>query len=337
MVDTSLSGSLPHRPRLYFERIGWGSGRGTYIGWLLFGLLLGLGCTALGIATGKPVFLQTCLVLDIGITVLPFAMRFGLWVLTGWRKPLLHSLQDDEASIKAWHDKHIDNLDKIGAANLTGLLLTPWAIASFWAGGYFAGLTVWEKGALGGVIALAAFASGIVLYHLLYLAKVVWQLGDFEIRVEPHPYGICSIGTGLIRCYLVAALIWFLISLSGMWRMTPALPPVVFIGAPALFVIVGSFVICQLPLHRRMVEFKSTKTYQLDQILSSLSPAQAADLTEERLRQVNYFAAERERVGSLPEWPFGWKPFTGLILSALAPISPAVLQYAVSHFFGINL
>ena len=175
----------------------------------------------------------------------------------------------------------------------------------------------------------------MALYSLLYLARLVWSLGNFAVVVEAHKFGILTVGRGLLRCYVAATGIWMIISLGGSWRFNGAWPPVMFIGPPCLFVIVGSFVFCQLPLHWRMLEFKQMRLFALDRTVAELRPRQAGELTDERLRQLQYFEKERERVCTLPEWPFGWRSFAGLVVSSLVPVVPVVLQLTLKSFLRI--
>jgi hypothetical protein len=330
-------GEIPpvRRPRLYFEKINL-IPRRPYLFWTLLGASLIVGCFICGFLTQKKeLFIKTCIPLAVGITAVPFSIRFGFEVLSSWELPLLHFVQQKDESIRNWYAIALQRLEKIRLAEAVGVLLVPWALFSFESSGYFRGLSPWEGVFLGIMISLAAFSAGIAIYGLLYLAYLVWDIGKFEVRVEPHGFGIMTIGSGLVRCYVTAALIWCVISASGSWKIGNSLPPVAYIGSPALFVMVGSFLICQIPLHRRMMDFKRARLFHLDRILSELRPLQAEDLTEQRLRQLNYFEREREQVNSLPEWPFGWKSLTGVVVSALTPIIPTVLKFTVSQFLSL--
>lgn len=294
--------------------------------WLLLGVALSGGSLALAALSSQPIFARTCLPLAIGIAALPFAMKMGVRVLADWDDVLCHVAVGDPAAVRAWHAGRL-RLGSEAMAQATGAIFVPWALASFVLGGYFDGLSALETGALAAMIALAAFTSGVAVYYLGHLTASVWQLGRFAVRVESHPYGVMRIGRGLLRCYLVAALIWFVISISGSWKAAGDMRPVMLIGLPALAAMIGSFVLCQVPLHLQMVRYKQARIYDLDEMIRALQPTPAAPVDELGLHRLDYLGKERDRVIALPEWPFRWGALAGLSASSLGPLVPLLLKH----------
>ncbi len=319
--------ALPERP-LYFERGALVLSGRPYLSWLLAGALLSLGSAALAVQTNQPIFLRTCLALAVGITIVPFAMKAGVQVLIDWGPVLDHVIDRDPEVIRAWHRGRLAKLRSLRRPELVGVVFVPWAIASFYYGGYFQGLSIIEGLVLATMISSAAFTAGIAIYYLVFLARTVWQIGQFPVRVDPHPFGIVRIGHGLLQCYLIAAVVWLVISSSGSWRATVELRPVLLIGVPSLFLMIGSFVFCQIPLHRQMTVYKQHQLYTLDKTIQALQVSNPEAIDDAAVRRLTYWQQERERVIALPEWPFGWKSLAGLSVSALTPLLPLTAKAA---------
>jgi hypothetical protein len=318
----SRAGHAETQPLTYFESAALLFPDRPYLFWLIVGAVLALGSVALGLSTHQPVFLRSCIALAVGVTVVPFAMRVGVRVLVDWGPVLEHVAGSDAERARSWHASRVLELRSRHKPDWVGVVFVPWAVASFYYGGYFAKLSAAEATVVAAMIALAAFTAGIAVYYLTYLARVVWQMGQFQIRVDPHPFGIMRVGHGLTQCYLIAALIWLIISISGSWRAAVELRPVLLIGVPALGLIIGSFVFCQIPLHRQMTRYKQDRLYQLDQAILQLQAANPDALDDPGMRRLTFLRQEQERLTALPEWPFGWRSLAGLSVSSLAPLLP---------------
>ena len=82
--------------------------------------------------------------------------------------------------------------------------------------------------------------------------------------------------------------------------------------------------LCQFPFHQRMVEDKQQRLWEISRLMDELAPHDSADLTHDRLEKLQYLQALTRDTTQLPEWPFGWKIFGGVVAGALAAVSPTI-------------
>ncbi len=118
------------------------------------------------------------------------------------------------------------------------------------------------------LVLCSAFFAGIGLYGIFVGARAVYRLGNFSVRVSKHKFGIISTGRMLLKCYFLIAITWSLYSMSALWGIPDTdhlfaalVGPSLILGVPTFVAIFGSFVICQVPLHRKMVEFKKKELF----------------------------------------------------------------------------
>ena len=71
----------------------------------------------------------------------------------------------------------------------------------------------------------------------------------------------------LVKCYALIAVAWCFYTGSATWSLSGTWVPVLALATPAVIFFVGSFILCQFPLHRRMVQCKRTELIELDDVL----------------------------------------------------------------------
>jgi hypothetical protein len=210
------------RVRLYFEepvilrRVGWIE-KHPHLFWCAGVTLCIIFAILLFSRTGSRSFLTTCIPICIGTLLVPLGIRAGYHVVLAWGLHLKEFIEAGQAEIERWYGgqlavfKGSRKMELLGIAG--GLLaVVAWAFA-----GAFDGLTLVPRLAMAALITLGGFAAGVGIINVYWLARLVWRLGEFHVRVDPHPFGILSTGTMLLQCYVIAAIIWcgFVASVSA--------------------------------------------------------------------------------------------------------------------------
>ena len=132
------------------------------------------------------------------------------------------------------------------------------------------------------------FFAGVGLFNMFCLSRIIWLLGKkFELKVERHPYGIMTTGNMLVKCYFVAAAIWFVFTFSAAFGLPSGWIPMAMLAAPSIIFFVAAFITCQIPIHNRMVDYKKAEILNIQKDLESLFPLHAENLTEERERRLS--------------------------------------------------
>lgn len=327
-VSLPAAADAPRVPggRLYFEQGRLVLFGRPYLSWLGIGLVLAVGAVAAYGSSGEPIFLKTGAPLAVGTCLIPLVARYAKGQLEDWASRLGRFVDADPGEVRAVFDATLAHAYRRPPCEVAGTLVVAIALPAFILGGFFQGLAPGERFVLGMQIAIAAFASGVGLYSMAVLSRIVARVGAFPVKVESHPYGVLSTGSMLVRCYLVAGAIWFVISLSASWDLGRGWITLATIAVPALFGIVGSFVAAQLPLHRRMLEFKRERVEALTRELHALLPGSAELLSEDRQRSIRFLEERIDATVRLPAWPFGLRGVLGVLGSLVMSVLPAIVQ-----------
>jgi len=191
---------------------------------------------------------------------------------------------------------------------------------------YFDGLPLRARILVYCLILFAGFFAGIGLYGIYTGTRAIWDLGCFPIHVTRHKFGVISTGTLLLKCYLATALAWTFFFMSAIvgnpYSVLPLTigSPVIIIGLPTIAAILGSFVICQVPLHHRMVEYKRKELIEIDRILSQLAARLSNNFDNKICENIDFLERRKDQIMALPEWPFDIKSLMGATASSVMPL-----------------
>jgi hypothetical protein len=172
---------------------------------------------------------------------------------------------------------------------------------------------------------------------------MVWRLGTFQIRVKSHKFGVMSTGRAMVECFFVFAVGWSIyctIVILGLVDLDSARSiidlllfakyPFFILVLPTFFAMFVCFIICQIPIHNRIIEFKKNELFDLDNRLDQLNALRAEKLTNEVRDNVEFLEKKRKEVVLLPEWPFGFNVLLGAVGSSFTIILPTLVSSFVT-------
>tara|TARA_E500000318_G_scaffold14854_8_gene15164 strand:+ start:2693 stop:3694 length:1002 start_codon:yes stop_codon:yes gene_type:complete len=163
------------------------------------------------------------------------------------------------------------------------------------------------------------YVAGECIAVLWHFSRFVAALGDFPIINEDYITGVRSTGRVLVMIYLAATLPWLCYTASSV-PLPSAQIALNFLALPAVVFYLVSFTTCQIPLHKRMVDYKRDMVIKWSSQLRAIEPDSPDDLTEDRLRKIDYYQSKLRQACDLPEWPFNYKQTTTIVFSALAAV-----------------
>jgi hypothetical protein len=203
------------------------------------------------------------------------------------------------------------------------------ALAVFW----FAGLLDPLRPLPAILAATSAFVAsvtcGIGLASVFYLGRVIWRLGrQFNVSLTTSPFGVLSTGRTLAKCYAAISLVWLAYTLSASKGLSGQYVALALLSLPAIAFLVGSFILCQCPLHERMVAAKRELVREAELALRSATVLSATALDEPSMARTRYLREVYEDRLRLPEWPFGWPGLAQVSLYAMGAHLPALIEGA---------
>lgn len=315
----------------YFDRLRIRPRSGTYRSWAVAGLVAAGICASFYVLTGSVQFLTTFLPLALGIGLVPAAIRIGLAIVRDWEENAVRFVRADSGLFREWYRSRFIAYLNAWDVPAWGFAYFGAAAVAFRGGGAFDGLSGMGLILAYGILALSAFCCGVGVATVIRFANLIWGLGRYQVWVTKSPFGVLSTGPMLVRCYFLAGVIWCVYTSSAGWNLAAGWIPVIALSVPAITIILGSFVIAQIPLHRRMVECKRARMFELEEILQKFVPRIADDLTEERLKRLAFLRAELEAASSLPEWPFGWRSLSAVFATSIASVSPTLITFLLGR------
>jgi hypothetical protein len=314
---------------LFYENPSLPCRRQFYLFWLAVGLIF----IALSFIyfwyTEEPVFIFTAVPLSIGILAVPFGVKLGAIVLNAWGEDIPHFVMRSRKELRVWfHDQA-----KVFAGQrvmwFVGILFGFLSLVAFYCGGTFSRLHTGVGVILAIIIISAGFNAGVAGFNVFCLSRLIWRVGKFPIKVEPSPFGVMTTGRTLAKCYLLAGIIWSTFTLSSVTGFSPCWLPMVVIALPTIVFFAASFIICQIPMHQQMINFKRAELLKIDHSLESFRSLDVADLNEEKRKQVEFFEKRLVAIIALPEWPFGWKALSAAVISGIASVLPALISFSL--------
>ena len=274
-----------------------------------------------------------CIPLAVGIVAVPLAFKICHWRLTEWAKHLDAFTTESNGRAKDRFLQELDFLTGSPAMAVAGLATGTLAVFAYYWGGYVAsGIGLAGVSAYFVVFVSAAFA-GLGIFAIFRGGQVFWRLGAFEIRVERHKNGVLSTGIVLVQCYLAIGVTWgfyvssAVFSVPGQKILDIAMGlPMLLLAAPTLALFVGTFVLCQVPLHKKMVDFKRARLLKTEDILRTLRPESAKELDEETRKKIDYYETQKAQFIALPEWPFNVNSLLGAVASSAMVFMPVPVK-----------
>jgi hypothetical protein len=307
--------------------------------WVIGGILL----TAISLVTfllsGDGKFLTTGFVLGLGTTFVPLGVKAGHLMFTelgglldGFLISEIRRPEDVFFSLLNTRLKRMGIVYFVGAAFGALALIAFAQGGAFDFGGQLSSRTVaLLKTQMAATIGIAGFVSGVGLSLMVTMASVVWELGDFKVKLAPHKFGVCTVGSTLLKIYTMTAAIWLVFSCSAVVGLRDIFTPLASLAGVSLVVFLVSFPVCLLPLHRAMVEQKRTRVQLSYGLLERLGAFDLGLRDDLFLRVLGEAKREYQEALDLPEWPFGWKAIIALATSGIVPNLPAIISFASTH------
>jgi hypothetical protein len=185
------------------------------------------------------------------------------------------------------------------------------------------------------VVFISDFFAGIGTYALFCVSVGVWRLGSIptcRVRPDQHEFGVLSAGNVLFKVWAAAAGVWFFYVLSIGAALESSVPRelvvtssvVTLTAVPTTLFILAAFVICQVPLHQRMLESKRREILRLQALLDQLVPLSADAITDDFMRKRQFVEEQLKAAQQLPEWPFTRRAILGTAITAALSTVPTV-------------
>jgi hypothetical protein len=240
-------------------------------------------------------------------------------------------------NVDAWMDRELSNFEGSPTMLLAGIALAVLAPIGFSLDDYPIGAGNVAIVFSSMVVATSAFVAGVGLCAMAYGMRMIWRFGNsFQISVQSHKFGVLSTGDMLLHCYVLIALIWSSYCCSAIFGVMSSSVaifsiknPIWLLAAPSAALVLISFIVCQVPLHKRMIEFKRDQLIAIETILEELKGYEPTMVNAEVLSKFTFYENQRSQTMSLPEWPFAF----GTLLGSVSSASMVILTTLVSSYF----
>jgi hypothetical protein len=276
-----------------------------------------------------------CIYLATGLFILPFGVSVGYNILRSWAIDLDNFAKNDDQSLSAWFVKDLEFVRGDSIMVLAGITLGVLTVIAYSYGGYFSTYSNWAVLFLCLIMFMSSAFAGMGLYNMFCVCRTFWRLGQkskITYTVHKHRFGIMSVGTVLFKCWMIIGLIWAVYMASAFvgyqgndYNDVMHLQPVWLLAYPTFPFIIGGFISCQIPLHKRMVEYKRREIFLIDNMLEKIKPERLQDLSEINLKKIDFLNKQKEQYRSLPEWPFSLVSLLGAGASSVTALMPAFI------------
>jgi hypothetical protein len=285
-------------------------------------------------ATHSNAFLHVFGFLVLGQLAVPWAIEAGSQSLLRW---IRHAPRFIVASPDAWENWAAAELQPLAGGRILvgfGFMLTFAGVAAYVRSGVLSTITspTWFVAACI-VLVISSFFSGIGIGSVFLTARMVWRAGRFAVRVTSDDYGITSTGFMLGKVSMLAAIVWtfFTASVATVGGVNPWIP-ILVCAVPAALLFLASFLVSQIPMHLRMIEFKHCCLHKLDQLSPHLEDAEDAESAAKMIAQIKLLDQARAQVAKLPDWPFHWGALLQTTASSSFAILPSVVHLVPGSF-----
>lgn len=324
------------RYRTVFERFPPLGPRGAYLFWAsMFAVVT---TTVFGVSWGTyddPAFRRLCVFQAAGLLTVPLVVKVAYEILVGWASQLDHFIQHDRRSVADWLLSETRFVQGSRAMLSAGVLLGILGVLAHHASGFLPSIDTLPGAVGSATIFASATVAGMALYAMYRMSRVIWRLGTIpgaRYVVHSHRFGILSTGTALFRVWVLIGCVWAIyvasavVGFSGTeMRELWTLPPMWLLAYPTFPFIVGSFLVSQFPLHRRMVEYKRDGLRRLDDMLDEMQPHSAQDVSGEVCERITFLERQKEQYRALPEWPFSGRALFGTGASSMVATAPLLV------------
>jgi hypothetical protein len=254
--------------------------------------------------TGNRVFITTAMPLSFCISLLPLAIKIGAIFMEDWGRELKHFVLCPEQEIESWFQSQMAFLSGSRGMLFSGVFLCALGGTLHYISGIFASLNSAQSVALALILVTNCLVSGAAWFCLFCFARIIWRLGRFPLEVDQNPQGVLSTGRVLMKCYAIAIILNYTFSLINFFA-TQSIKLLVILEVPYIVFFTVTFIICQIPVHNRMRDYKKLKLTEVDALLGSLSQKKPITLREAEAirRQIEILEKTRADILVLPEWP----------------------------------
>lgn len=312
--------------RLYFECLSKLAGRYRYGFWPAVGLIFVGFCWGFYLWTNQKAYLATCIPLVIAMALLPPLIRTAYDDLLQLLEQALGFIKTPTPELQRWFAHQLGvftNRKTMHTVAVLSFLLS--AVA-------YDNTEVFQTfSSLGHSFALlvagsAGLFTGVALFHLFLLARLIWRVRVFPVRVEPYDCGVMSVGRFMFNYWVFSAVIW-LICLSS-WITTSGILVILFlIAIPSSFLIIVSFIVSMMPIHWQMVRFKQREIDAIKRSLAVLISPGYENLSADQREKVKFLEDRAARLNALPEWPFRPSSLIGVCMSSFATFLPSLVKF----------
>src|SRR5579864_723624 len=304
--------------------------------WFAIGAILSGVAILFSLKTSNPkAYAEMCVLQIIGLVAVPAAIRACRSMILDWSKNAKEIITGKRLPVMdfdAWLDQELSAFDASPSMLLGGTALACFALLGFSFDGYPIGIGSWPYIFSSSILAVSAFVAGVGLCAMAYGTRTIWRFGtSFHITVQSHKFGVLSTGDMLLHCCILVALIWSAYSSSAVFGVMSShfeifslRSPVWLLAVPSGVLVLTAFIVCQVPLHKRMIEYKRAQLADIEadieKVLEELKASEPGQLNSDLLAKIAFFENRRSQVISLPEWPFAFGALLGSISSACVVI-----------------
>ena len=323
-------GAQPVAPMpLYFERLSGPARAYPVAWWTSVAVVLLVATGLLWSVTDRARFVRLVVPVVVGLTSIPLVIRYCFDRVGAWHasQPAFLRAQPGEFALWLAREHRLVARSAVPTACGVGLML----IASAALPSLSVGLQFADRFAFGALTLLGAFFAGVGLYHVGAFGVVIWHLGDFGVSVDDHPFGVRSVGGLMGTTWSLAALIWCAFTSTAVTDSDIRIRAVLLLSLPSALVLITSFVVCQVPLHRRMNEHKAAEVQRLQELLAALLAKGVEQLTPDEMARVRFIEERIALAARLPEWPFSWSTLLRVSSLAFSFFLPHVASFLVEN------
>jgi hypothetical protein len=291
-----------------------------------FGVMLIANLTLLFIERA-PDLVPSMMAKAFGIVAIPLVLLYSKRLMSAWLNSLLHFIDLDPKDVLTWFDGHIRKVFFARSNVACGFVVGLFILLFEYLDGAFEQRTVLGLAIVVLASLLMTSLGGFALTVMVRGVILVSQVGQLPIYVSASPHGVLSTGTMLLKGFGAATGVYVVAVLTMVLRTGPR--PTWPILSWALFVAILYLVMFFLPqwtIHTNMVAFKrryligTEKQLRVYLMEFDKTPNKATHDMVQALRQ------RHDELQSLPDWPFNWKNFTGILGFAFSSAFPVVLK-----------
>ena len=284
------------------------------------------------LTANQQAFQAICICLALGLTTVPLGIDIGYGILLDWTRKVDNFAEHDVEEVSVWFRAELKVISGGVVMIICGVTLGLLTLLAFYNGGYFTGYSKLAGTFLALVMFASASFAGMGLYVVFWTSRTFWQMGKLEklsLKVHNHRFGVLSIGTVLFKCWMIIGAIWAIYMATAFVGYTGEnpenifnLPPMWLLAYPTLPFILGSFVVCQIPLHGKMIAYKQAEILRLDQMLDEIRPTSVEQITGDRMDKIEFLEKQKEQARTLPDWPFSKISLLGTGASSFTALLP---------------